>query len=140
MKKTTGDERRSARANVLLAATIESSGVSARVRVLNLSAHGALVSGDIPLEEDALIDFRCNDITVQGWVAWVRAPHAGIHFGEPKQPNDLLRSSTTPSHPIRKDTRTLDFKRPGFRGNQLTAEERKILEQWSRAQHERRGQ
>jgi hypothetical protein len=139
VKKNPGDERRSARANVLLAATIECDGVRTRARVVNLSAHGALVSGDIPLEEDALITFECNGLTVQGWVAWVRAPHAGIQFGEPKQPGDLLRSSTThsPVHSIMKDTRKLDFRRPGLRGNQLTAEERKILEQWAGAQRGR---
>jgi hypothetical protein len=31
----------------------------------------------------------------------------------------------------------VDFRRPGFRGNQMTDEERKIVEEWNRPQPKR---
>jgi hypothetical protein len=45
MAKTSADERRSGRANVMLAAALELEGVRIPVRVANLSSHGALILG-----------------------------------------------------------------------------------------------
>lgn len=133
IKAHPADERRSARANVVLHSTIESEGVRIRVRVANLSAHGALVIGDGVPAKDAQVTFRCKEVTIPGWVAWVRAPHAGIQFDEPIRPDVLFRNSSIPSHVIMKDTRQIDFRRPGLRGNQLTPEERLKLEEWTRS-------
>jgi hypothetical protein len=134
------DERRSARANVLLAGFIEGGGVRIRVRVGNQSAHGALLIGDMIPPRDTQVTFHCNGVTVESWVAWVQAPHAGIQFGEPIQPQDLVRNTAVPIQMITKDTRKLDFRRPGFRGNQLTDEERKIVEESTRPPPVRRGE
>lgn len=131
MTKNSADEWRSVRANVLLVGTIESQGTRIRVRVGNLSAHGALVIGDVAAADGAEVTFRCNGVTVQGWMVWVQAPYAGINFGHPIEPEDLLRNDPLPQHMITRDTRTLDHRRPGFRGNQMTDEERKIVEEWS---------
>jgi hypothetical protein len=126
------DERRSARANVILTATIEDGAARIPVRVSNLSSHGALVIGErLPAAETQVV-FRCNGAAVQCWVAWCRDDRAGIQFGTPVQPDALTQRESVPRIAITKDTRELDFRRPGFRGNQMTDEERKIVEEWNR--------
>jgi hypothetical protein len=128
------DERRSARANVLLVAAVECEGRTIPVRVANLSAHGALVFSDGVPREDTPVIFRCNGIAVDGWVAWLRPPHAGIHFSNVIQPGNVLRKAPDTKALIVRDTRTLDFRRPGLRGNQLTRPERQIVAEWTEDQ------
>src|SRR5436309_797956 len=122
MTKESADERRSTRANVLLTATIECGGVCTPVRVSNLSAHGALVLCDAVLQEDAPVIFRCNGMHIESWIAWLRPPHAGVQFGEPIGQQDLLRTAPVARQVITKDLRMVDYRRPGFRGKQLTDE------------------
>lgn len=131
------DERRSGRANVILTAMIEAGNARIPVRVGNLSEHGALVSGDgLPRGETQVV-FHCNGAAVQSWVAWSRAGRAGIEFGTPVQPDALTNRGEAPRVAIIKDTREVDFRRPGFRGNQMTDEERKIVEEWNRPEPKR---
>ena len=134
MTKNSADERRSPRANVLLVAAIESGGMRIPVKVGNISAHGALVHGDVVPGEETPVVFRCNGHAIESWVAWARAPQAGIQFGEAIRPTDVLRKATSLSHLVSSDTRKVDFKRPGFRCRQLSEEERKIIEEWRAAQ------
>jgi hypothetical protein len=131
------DERRSARANVILTATIEQGKARIPVRVSNLSEHGALVFGNGLPESETQITFRCNGVAVQGWVSWAQTTRAGIQFGVPTSPEALSKREATPRTVISKDTREPNFRRPGFRGNQLTDEERKIVEEWNRPQTKR---
>ena len=128
------DERRSPRANVLLIAAVECDGIRIPIRVSNLSAHGVLVIGKGLPCADARVIFRCNGLAVESWVAWTEAPHAGIQFNEPIQPEELLRSRPVLSAAVVRDTRELDFRRPGFSGNQLAPEEREMLKQWRASQ------
>jgi len=127
-----GEERRSARAKVLLAAVIECDGVRIPVRVINLSANGVLVACDAPPPEDRRVKFQTGGRTAEGWTARVRFPHAGINFDEPIDPGQFLPKSLRTGDLIIRDTRDLDFRRPGFRGNQMTAEERQIVKEWNR--------
>lgn len=129
------DERRSARSTVLVAAMIEFDEVRVPVRVINLSAHGALVQGDVMPGADSEVAFRCNGMVTPGWVAWVRAPLAGINFDAPIEPRISGQSAGTGAMVI-KDNRQLDFRRPGFRGNQMTEEEREIVAKWLRGQQD----
>jgi hypothetical protein len=133
MSKNSADERRSARANVLLAAVIERDGLCTPVRVGNVSAHGALVLCDDLPPEEARVTFRCNGLAIESWIAWVRPPFSGIQFGEPIRPEDLLRARA-PRPMITRDARNLDHRRPGFRGQQLTDDERQIVEEWRASQ------
>lgn len=132
------DERRSDRSSVLLAATIECDGARLPVRVVNLSAHGALVQGDAVPGQDQAVTFRCSGLEAAGWMAWVKPPFAGINFDAPVQPPALAQGAGTAAM-VTKDTRRRDFRRPGFRGNQMSAEEREIVEQWAREQEALRG-
>jgi PilZ domain-containing protein len=129
------DERRSPRSNVVLMAALESGGQCVRTRVANISANGALVAGDsLPREGDVLI-FHCNGHFIPSWVAWAKGTHAGIQFDEEIDLAELLRgrdmSRPSPTMMIVKDTRKVDFKRPGFKGNQMTDEERQLVVTWT---------
>lgn len=124
------DERRSERTNVVLTASLQAGGVWVPVRVGNLSAHGALVIGDTLPAEGEQITFRCKGHDLQSWVAWVRAPHAGVQFCDPINPADLLPCASRPGPVITKDTRELDFRRPGFRRTRLTDEEWRIVQEF----------
>jgi len=131
------DERRSERANVILAAMIEHRGARIPVRVRNMSQHGVLVVGEgIPAGETQ-VTFHCNGASVESWVAWSRDGRVGIQFGIPVQPEALAQRESIPRVAIIKDTREVDFRRPGFRGNQMTEEERKIVEEWNRPEPKR---
>ena len=130
------DERRSPRANVLLIGEIESGKVRIPVRVDNLSAHGALVIAKAIPNSETRVIFHCNGVAVEGWVAWAKAPQAGIQFDEQIEPERLRRSGSLHSPALIRDTRKVDFRRPGFRGNQLTEEERELLEDWRASQGE----
>ncbi len=129
MDKNSADERRSSRSKVMLAATVESERGCSKVRVDDLSAHGARVSGEALFPVDTAVTFRCKALTVEGFIAWVEAPRAGIGFGEPVQPEDALRT-VTPARP----TVAEEFRRPGFRERRLTDAERESVEEWAKPQ------
>ena len=80
------DDRRSARANVILTGMIEHLNSRIPVRIRDLSEHGAQVIGDKLPAPDTQITLRCNGKAVDGWVAWSRGERAGIEFGEPTPP------------------------------------------------------
>lgn len=132
MQKHTADERRSARANVLLVAEIEWGAVRNRVRIANLSAHGALVVGKGIPSEGSQINFKCRDVSVPSWIAWVDGTYAGIQFDQAIEPEDLLRYLPSCGSVITKDRRIENFRRPGFKGDQLTEEERRIVAAWNK--------
>jgi hypothetical protein len=128
------DERRSERANVILTATLECAGAAVPVRVSNISAHGALVVGTgIPCDGSQVI-FRCNGKMIESWIAWSRERHAGIQFDAPVDVEALTKRERTSSPQIVKDTRDVDFRRPGFKGNQMTEEERRFFAEWVRGE------
>ena len=124
------DERRSQRSNVVRIASLQCEAGQLAVRVSNISAHGALVGVGQPLEPDTEVEFTCNGHTSSGWVAWCRDGQAGIQFCEPVDPQ-RWRQSPGPAHQlVTRDMRNVDPRRPGFRGNQLTKEQRIAIEEW----------
>lgn len=136
MTKQSADERRSIRTKVMLVATIaRDDGSSSEVKVEDLSANGARVRGDVPIEVDTAVTFRCKELVVAAYVAWVDAPLAGIGFGEPVRPQEALRKITKPER-----VQPQDFRRPGFRSRQLTAAERQAAEDWTKPRRPRPGE
>jgi len=119
---------------VLLTAAVECGSSCIRVRVVNLSAHGALVACDVRPPADKPVIFRCNGLSAKGSIAWVDHLHAAIDFDAPIKPKAFLPKALLTAHLITRDTRELDFRRPGFRGNQMSDEERRIVENWKRTQ------
>lgn len=133
---TRADERRSARSKVLLRAAIERDDARFPVRVINFSAHGALVAGEAMPSEDEAATLRCGGWHATGWIVWVRDPHAAVNFDAPIKPHAVARKIGAEANLITKDNRKLDYRGPGFRDNQMSAEERQIVEAWHRAQRE----
>lgn len=125
-------DRRSERVRVVLVGMIECGNALLSVRIANLSAHGALVTGDGLPGRDTDVIVRCKGLRIRSRVAWTQAPHAGIQFDHPIRPEDLLPNAPGRPPMIIRDTRELNFRRPGFRGNQMTEEERKLVEEWTR--------
>ena len=126
MAKINADERRSPRARVMLTAMIECDGIRTSVRIDDLSAYGVRVLGDGLPEIDTPVNFECNGLSIQAFVAWVKPPLAGIGFGEPVEPRDVLRKIARP-----RQIAPTDFRRPGFQGRQLTDAERQIVQRWN---------
>lgn len=127
------DERRSARLKVMLSANLKHGGKHVRVRVLDLSMHGALIAADEFPPAGCDVSLHCGQQSVEGWIAWVRGKMAGIDFDEivDRQrftPRTTASTNTTTGMVV-KDTRKIDFRRPGFRGDQLTADERLFMHQ-----------
>ena len=126
------DDRRSARANVLMTAEIELGASRIPVRIVNVSAHGALVAGNSIPAGEAPVVFSSNGIAVPGWLIWSQGDFAGIQFDEVIHLEDLTRKAGAPRIVITPDSRTGNTRRPGFRGNQLTDEERTVVAEWKR--------
>jgi hypothetical protein len=63
----------------------------------------------------------------------VGTQHAGLAFDQAINPSDVLPKRAATATLIVKDERELDFRRPGFRGNQLTPEEQALLAEWKRS-------
>jgi hypothetical protein len=111
----------------MLAATIESELGRIEVRVDDLSAHGARVLGEALFPVDTPVTFRCKALSVEGFVAWVEGPLAGIGFGERIEPQGALRRVSQA-----RQTKPKDFRRPGFRARRLTDAERQSVEEWAK--------
>jgi hypothetical protein len=131
----TDEERRSARSRVFLTATIECRGKSMRVRIDDLSAHGARVLGEALPPVDTPLTLQCNNLRVDGYMAWVEGSLAGIGFGEPVQPDEALRKVSRP-----RPTPPRDFRRPGFRARPLTEAEQRMIGEWAGRERTRPGE
>ena len=117
--------RRSRRAPVLLAASIEVEGVPVPVKLRNLSEEGALIEGDRLPAEDSTSFFQRNELRLKSRVVWVHGRYAGVAFARPLRPEEVLRHVPTPRPKVQ-----LDFKRPGLACRPLTSYERRMLERW----------
>ena len=137
MDPSQADERRSIRSAVLLTAVLECDGTDVPVRVVNLSANGALVSADELPPADGRVLFRCKSLVVEGWVAWSHPPNAGINFDTDIDPKEVVPKNRTEEILVTGDERQTDFRRPGLRGTPLTPAERKIVEDWRREEQSR---
>jgi hypothetical protein len=120
--------RRSRRAPVLLAASIEVDGVPQPVKLRNLSEEGALIEGDRLPAEGSTSFFQRNELRLKSRVIWVQGRYAGVAFARPLKSEEVLRNIPRP-----RPKAQLDFRRPGLACRPLTAYERKMLERWMTA-------
>ena len=130
MMPSVDDPRRSPRAKVLLAASIECGGRVIPVVLRDLSEHGALIETGEALRVDAEVLFRRNELRVPGFVAWARDDHAGIAFTVPLKPEEVLR------HISRSPPRTVEepiHRRPALTRPGMSPEERRWAEEMMRA-------
>ena len=120
--------RRSRRAPVLLAATIEVDGVPQSVKLRNLSEEGALIEGERLPAEGSTSFFHRNELRLKSRVVWVLGRYAGVAFARPLRSEEVLRNIPQP-----RPKAPLDFRRPGLACRPLTSYERKMLERWMTA-------
>ena len=117
--------RRSRRSNVLLSAALELGGSSIPVKLRNLSEQGALIEGkNLPLE-GCEVQFKRNDLSVAGRVAWVNESQAGIAFHEPLSTQEVLRNVSQPRPRIQSE-----YRRPPLNPRSLSAHEQAAMEHW----------
>jgi hypothetical protein len=117
--------RKSRRAGVLLAATIEVAGSPEPVKLRNLSEDGALIEGvRLPLEGTTTF-FQRNDLRLKSRVIWVEGRYAGVAFARTLKPEEVLRYVPQPRQRLNPE-----FRRPGLACRPLTADERKLVEKW----------
>lgn len=117
--------RRSRRSNVLMAATLEVSGLSIPVKLRNLSSDGALIQGEkLPAEGTELL-FKRNELCELGRVVWAKGSHAGIAFKDKLHPEQVLRHVATP-----RPVPPMDCRRPGLGTQKISAEEMRLIENW----------
>jgi hypothetical protein len=117
--------RRSRRAPVFLAASIEVAGVPEAVKLRNLSEDGALIEGErLPIEGTTTF-FQRNELRLKSRVVWVEGRFAGVAFARPLKAEEVLRHVPRPRQQVQKD-----FRRPGLACRPLTAEERQMVEKW----------
>jgi hypothetical protein len=120
--------RKSRRAPVLLAATLEVAGQEVPVKLRNLSEQGALVESDqLPLEGTGIV-FQRKELRVPSRLVWVQGRYAGVSFDHPLKPEEVLRNVPKPKAqaPAAKG----EFKRPGLACRPLSEYERRMLERW----------
>lgn len=128
------DERRSKRTNVLLKGDLEWENFSSPIRVANLSSHGALLIGENFPPAETIVRVRIRDHSLSGWIMWVSQDRAGIQFERAVAPELFAHRPNTSGMIVQRDDRAADYRRPGFRGNQMTDEQRKIVDDWKRGQ------
>lgn len=128
MQAKCADERRSPRSKVMLAAMVRHEEGQTRVRVLDLSSHGALIVGGSLPPMNSTVTLHCGSQSVAGWVAWRSGKQAGLHFDQKVSRQDFAPQASF-SHAVILDNHKADARRPGFRGNQLSAEERFFMNQ-----------
>jgi hypothetical protein len=124
-QSSTSQNRRSRRAPVFLAASVEVGGVPETVKLRNLSEEGALIEGErLPLEGTTTF-FQRNDLRLKSRVVWVQGRFAGVAFARPLKAEEVLRNVPRPRQQVQ-----ADFRRPGLACRPLTPEERRMVEKW----------
>lgn len=117
--------RQSRRSHVLMAASIESAGVTVSVKLRNLSSEGALVEGGGLPPVGSAVTFRKKELDLAGRVAWVTDRRGGIKFDAKLDPEAVLRHV-----PASRPAAKLDFRRPPLKTRTLSPGERQIAQDW----------
>ena len=90
------ERRRAPRASVMLAATVQRTDVSTPVRLVNVSASGFSVIGELPSRHCAVTIHR-NGLAIRSRVAWAERGRGGLRVEEPVDLNRMLRSIPAPA-------------------------------------------
>ena len=75
-----GQKRSDPRSNIFVAAVLNHDGVSAPVRIRNMSRNGALVECAAPPAVPSTVRLCRGSLSVRGSVVWLRGERAGIRF------------------------------------------------------------
>ena len=75
-----GQKRSDPRSNIFVAAVLYHDGISAPVRIRNMSRNGALVECAAPPAVPSMVRLCRGSLSVRGTVVWLRGERAGIRF------------------------------------------------------------
>ena len=135
MDHSASDPRRSPRAKVFLAATLECADGILPVMLRDLSEHGALVESEGGLSGDSEVWFCRNELRVHGYVAWVHGKQAGIAFSRALKAEVVLRHINRPEpRPVEKTI----HRRPALTRPGMSPEEQRWAEEILRGPVRRR--
>ncbi len=118
------DRRSAERSKVMLSALVEQEGLPSTMKVMNLSAGGALLFGS-PLEQGRSVRFCREGNDVPGRIAWVRGDECGLSFERPLNVRSVLRTVPAPKTAFRQPAR-----RPGLKSVELSRAELDLLDTW----------
>ena len=90
------ERRRAPRASVMLAATVQRTGVSTPVRLVNVSASGLSVIGELPSRHSAVTVHR-NGLAIRSRVAWAERGRGGLRVEDPVDLTQMLRAIPAPA-------------------------------------------
>lgn len=122
MDHSAADPRRSRRAKVFLAATLECADGILPVTLRDLSEHGALIESERALTTDCEVWFCRNELRVHGHVAWVEGKQAGIGFSRALKAEVVLRQIT---RPLPRPVDETGHRRPALTRPGMSAEEQR---------------
>lgn len=122
-------KRRSARAKVLLSATLEYPDRVLPVVLRNLSENGALIEAAGLVAGACECRLRRKDLCVEGHVAWTEGKLAGIAFTSPLIPEAVMEHVPRPA--VRRNAKPAHH-RPGFSQGVMSPQERRWLAEMSR--------
>ena len=126
MDHSAADPRRSPRAKVFLAATLECAEGILPVTLRDLSEHGALVESEVGLSVDSEVWFCRNELRVHGYVAWVEDKQAGIALSRALKAEVVLRHV---NRPTRRPVEETAHRRPALTRPGMSAEEQRWAEE-----------
>jgi hypothetical protein len=121
--------RRSARAKVLLSASLEYSDRVLPVVLRNLSEYGALIEVTGIVANDCECRLRRKDLCVEGHVAWTDGKLAGIAFTAGLSPEAVMEHVARPTF---RQSVGVAHRRPGVTQRMMSPQERRWLAEMSR--------
>lgn len=114
---------RAPRKNLLLTATIRSQGVTAPVRIRNLSEKGAMVDGHALPEAGALVVLQRLEVEMRGAVAWRSQGRCGIQFEGAASVEEWVAGRRVPAAIFGQGQSRVDQIQAAIRGGREIADE-----------------
>lgn len=115
--------QRPPRKNLLLAAVIRSEGVSAPVRIRNVSEKGAMIDGEALPEPGASLLLQRLDIEMRGTVVWRTNGRCGIRFDGAASIDEWVVGRRAPSSVFGQGQARVDSIQAAIRSGQAVVED-----------------
>jgi hypothetical protein len=119
----TSSRARAPRKNLLLTATIRSQGVTAPVRIRNLSEKGAMVDGQALPEPGASLILQRLEVEMRGVVAWRAEGRCGIQFEGAASVDEWVAGRRAPATIFGQGQSRVDQIQAAIRGGRDIADE-----------------
>jgi hypothetical protein len=114
---------RAPRKNLLLSAVLRSQGVTAPVRIRNLSEKGAMIDGNALPEPGATVMLERLEVEMRGVIVWRTGGHCGISFDGAISVNEWVNGRRAPATVFGQGQRRVDNIQAAIRSGGHVAEE-----------------